>query len=116
RLIGLYTSDPALIELGAVLLGFAAAFQVFDGGQATGIFLLRGAADTKIPTVLAAIGYWGVGLPIAYALGFHTALGPRGIWTGLALALAVVAVLLALRVHRMLWQGELRRVEAEAGR
>ncbi|HEX6939541.1 MAG TPA: MATE family efflux transporter, partial [Longimicrobiales bacterium] len=47
RLIGLYTSDPALIELGAVLLGFAAAFQVFDGGQATGIFLLRGAADTK---------------------------------------------------------------------
>ncbi|HEX7118554.1 MAG TPA: MATE family efflux transporter [Longimicrobiales bacterium] len=114
-LIGLYTDDPALIELGAALLAFAAAFQLFDGGQVAGIFVLRGAADTKIPTVIAAFGYWAVGLPIAYALGFHTTLGPSGIWIGLAAALAVVAVLMAFRVRRMLWLRPLRRVEVGAG-
>ncbi len=113
-LIGLYTSDPALIELGAALLAFAAAFQLFDGGQVAGIFVLRGAADTKVPTVLAALGYWAIGLPTAYALGFHTVMGPRGIWAGLALSLAVVAVLMAFRVRRILWLGPIRRVEADA--
>ena len=113
QLIGLYTDDPTLIELGATLLAFAAAFQLFDGAQVSGIFVLRGAADTKIPTILAALGYWIIGVPLAYTLGFHTPMGPRGIWAGLAFALAVVAVLMALRVRRILWVGEVRRVEAE---
>jgi MATE family multidrug resistance protein len=113
RLIGLYTSDPALIELGTTLLAFAAAFQIFDGGQVAGIFVLRGAADTKVPAAIAALGYWGIGFTTAYLLGFHTPLGPRGVWSGLALALAVVAVLLAFRVRRILWLSPLRRAEAE---
>ncbi len=110
-LIGLYTDDPELLALGTALLAFAAAFQLFDGAQVGGIFLLRGAADTKIPTILAALGYWGIGVPTAYALGFHSPLGPAGIWAGLATALAVVALLMGYRVRRMLWQGEVRRVE-----
>ncbi|HEY8378907.1 MAG TPA: MATE family efflux transporter [Nannocystis sp.] len=114
-LIGLYTADPAIIALGTTFLAFAAAFQLFDGAQVAGIFLLRGAADTRVPTILAALGYWGIGLPTAYVLGFHAPFGPAGIWTGLALALAVVAALMALRVRRILWLGEVRRVELEEG-
>lgn len=110
-LIGLYTDDPAILALGTALLAFAAAFQLFDGAQVGGIFLLRGAADTKVPTVLAALGYWGIGVPTAYVLGFHSPLGPAGIWAGLATALAVVALLMGHRVRRMLWLGEVRRVE-----
>ncbi|HEX7049330.1 MAG TPA: MATE family efflux transporter [Longimicrobiales bacterium] len=102
-LVGLYTDDRAIIHLGASLLLIAALFQLFDGGQVAGINLLRGAADTRTPMLLAALGYWGVGLPVAYGLGFHTPLGPRGIWTGLALALGVVAVLMGRRVRRVLW-------------
>lgn len=110
-LIGLYTSDPEILSLGTTLLAVAAAFQLFDGAQVGGIFLLRGAADTRVPAILAALGYWGIGLPVAYVLGFHAPLGPAGIWIGLAAALAGVAFLMALRVRRILWQGEVRRVE-----
>jgi len=101
-LVGLYTREPDVVRLGATLLLFAAAFQVFDGAQVAGLCVLRGAADTAVPMLLAGLGYWGVGLPAAYLLGFHTPLGAVGIWAGLSLSLAIVAALLALRVRHVL--------------
>jgi MATE family multidrug resistance protein len=109
-LIGLYTPHPEIIAVGAQLLLLAAAFQVFDGGQVAGVGVLRGAADTRGPMLVAAFGYWVVGLPIAYVLAFHARLGAVGVWTGLAVGLAAVAVLLAWRVRRVLWRGPVRRV------
>jgi MATE family multidrug resistance protein len=109
-LIGLYTPHPEIVAVGAQLLLLAAAFQVFDGGQVAGVGVLRGAADTRGPMLVAAFGYWVVGLPIAYVLAFHAQLGAVGVWTGLSVGLAAVAVLLAWRVRRVLWRGPVRRV------
>jgi multidrug resistance protein, MATE family len=103
-LIGLYTDDVAIIRLGSVLLLVAAAFQVFDGAQVAGFCVLRGAADTRVPMLMAAFGYWGIGVPAAYLLGFHSPLGPAGVWAGLCVALAVVGLLLFLRARRMIWK------------
>src|SRR5690606_8953168 len=83
-LIRLYTSDPEIVDLGARLLLFAAAFQLFDASQVAGISVLRGAADTRKPMLLAALGYWGVGLPVAWILAFPIGMGATGIWTGLS--------------------------------
>lgn len=105
-LIGLYTTDPAIMAIGVRLLYLAAAFQIFDGAQVAGVGVLRGAADTRGPMMVAAIGYWLIGMPAAYALGFGSPLGPVGIWTGLSLSLAVVAVLLAFRVRRRLLRAD----------
>jgi len=102
-LVGLYTSDPAILEIASTLLLTAAAFQIFDGAQVAGISVLRGAADTRFPTVIAAFGYWIVGFPAAYILGFLTPLGPTGVWLGLTLALAIVAALLLVRVRGNPW-------------
>jgi MATE family multidrug resistance protein len=63
-LIGLYTSDPGILELGGRLLLVAALFQVFDGMQVAGTAILRGAGDTRVPMLLAALGYWVVGMPV----------------------------------------------------
>jgi multidrug resistance protein, MATE family len=101
-LIRLYTPDPAVIELGARLLFMAALFQVFDGGQVAGMSVLRGAADTRVPMIVAATGYWLIGVPLAWWLAFRTPVGPIGIWAGLSAGLAVVALLLAVRVRRVL--------------
>jgi multidrug resistance protein, MATE family len=103
ELIRLYTPDSDVIALGARLLLLAALFQVFDGGQVAGMAVLRGAADTEAPMLIAATGYWLIGVPVAYLLAFRTPLGPLGIWAGLSVGLAVVAVLLALRVRKALW-------------
>lgn len=96
--------DPAnarTIAIAASLLGVAAIFQVVDGVQAISSGCLRGLKDTRIPMLAAAFGYWGIGFPTGYLLAFHAGLGARGLWWGLAAGLASVAMLMALRFHRM---------------
>jgi multidrug resistance protein, MATE family len=53
-----------------------------------------------VPMIYAAIGYWGIGLPLGAALGFGTDLRGIGLWIGLATGLAVVASLMVWRWMR----------------
>lgn len=102
-LLRLYSDDVDILRLGGELLLVAAAFQLFDGAQVAGFSVLRGAADTRVPMMLAAVSYWAVGALTAYVLGFHTTLGPVGVWIGLSAGLAAAALLLLWRVGRVLW-------------
>jgi multidrug resistance protein, MATE family len=102
-LIRLYTPDTEIIALGARLLLVAAVFQVFDGGQVAGMSVLRGAADTRVPMLVAAVGYWGLGVPIALVLAFRAEHGALGVWIGLSAGLAAVALILAARVRTVLF-------------
>ena len=106
-LLGFYTSDPGILALGRQLLFMAALFQLFDGAQVAGFSVLRGAADTRVPMLLAMVSFWCVGAPAAYLLGFHTPLGAVGIWAGLCLGLLCAAILLLRRVRHVLWDGPL---------
>lgn len=93
-------SDPAnahVISLAVSFLVFAALFQVVDGAQAVSSGQLRGLQDTTVPMILAAIGYWGIGLPLGVLLAFHFGFEGRGIWIGLFSGLAAVSVLLLWR-------------------
>jgi multidrug resistance protein, MATE family len=93
-------ADPAngpVIKIAVSFLAVAALFQIADGAQVVGASVLRGLRDTRLPMFYTAIGYWGIGLPLATALGFATALAGIGIWFGLATGLAVVAVLMIRR-------------------
>ena len=92
----------AIIAYGIVLLWIAALFQLVDGGQVLAIGLLRGVQDTAIPMVITVIGYWGVGVPIAYFLGFYTPLAGSGIWLGLVAGLSFAAIGLSARFRRYL--------------
>jgi multidrug resistance protein, MATE family len=49
--------------------------------------------------LLAGFGYWGAGFGGGWLLAFPLGFGPAGLWWGLALGLAVVAVLLTVRLH-----------------
>ena len=92
--------DPAnaqVIALSVTFLAFAGLFQIVDGAQAVAGGMLRGLHDTTWPMVFAAIGYWGVGLPLGIYLAFPGGLKGAGIWIGLSAGLAVVAVLLIIR-------------------
>lgn len=104
--------DPhrtAILAAGSTLLGVAALFQVFDGAQALALGLLRGMADTRVPMVMAILGYWALGVPASYVLGFGTGWfdggskaghGGAGVWSGLVVGLAAVSVLLMIRFWR----------------
>ena len=88
---------PRWSALAVTFLAFAALFQIVDGAQAVGAGMLRGLQDTTVPMIYAAIGYWGVGLPLGVLLAFRSACDGIGIWIGLSAGLAVVAVLLLWR-------------------
>ena len=90
-------ANAAVIGLAVTFLAFAALFQVFDGAQAIGAGMLRGLHDTRVPMVFAAVGFWGIGLPLGAVLGFATTLSGVGIWIGLAAGLASVATLMTVR-------------------
>jgi MATE family multidrug resistance protein len=81
------------------LLAIAALFQVFDGVQVIAVGALRGYRDTAVPMLIAAFGYWGAGFAVSWALAFPLGYGAAGLWWGLALGLAIVALLLVLRFH-----------------
>ena len=49
--------------------------------------MLRGLHDTKVPMIFAAIGYWGIGLPLGVLLAFRFGLAGDGIWIGLSTGL-----------------------------
>lgn len=98
--------DPALainempVKLAVSYLLIAALFQLVDGTQVVMAAALRGMNDTTIPMVVAIIGYWVVGLSVAYLCGFTFGLRGQGIWIGLASGLAFNAVLLTYRFAR----------------
>ena len=92
------------VAIAITLLKVAAVFQIFDASQATLANMLRGLHDSRMPLVMALVGYWAIGAPVGLALGFWTELGPVGVWVGLASGLAAVALLLLAR-----WIGKERR-------
>ncbi|MEZ5313709.1 MAG: MATE family efflux transporter [Thermoanaerobaculia bacterium] len=88
-----FTLDAEVVALAALLLPIAAAFELFDGLQVVGSGILRGMGRTRPAAAFNLIGYYGIGLPIAWWLSRPERLGLAGIWWGLAAGLFVVAIL-----------------------
>jgi MATE family multidrug resistance protein len=94
-IIGFYTSDAEVINWGVKLLFWIACFQLFDGAQVTLSGILRGVSVTRPSSISIFIGYWIIGLPLGYLLAFKYKMEAQGFWIGLALSLAVVALMLS---------------------
>ncbi len=90
----LYNSHGPVILLAATLLPVAAAFQLFDGVQVVGGGILRGQGNTVPAAVANLVGYYALGIPLAWLLAFTLGWGIVGVWVALASSLAVVAAIL----------------------
>ncbi len=104
----LYSRDMPVVALAAALLPIAGAFQVFDGLQVVSLGILRGLADTRAPFLIALLSFWLLGFPVSLWLGFQRGLGAVGLWWGLVVGLAAVAVLLLARARSRLSREVLR--------
>ncbi len=92
-----FVDDPSVTALAARLLIVAALFQLVDGLQVVAAGALRGLSDAAVPMLICLFAYWLVFVPFGYLSAFYFHFGPFGIWAGLALALALAAVLLIAR-------------------
>lgn len=95
-LIGVYSKDVTVIELGIVLLFICSVFQLFDGLQTVATGALRGLGDTRTPMVFNLIGHWLIGLPVGYVLCFNRNWGVAGLWTGLSTGLILIGASLLI--------------------
>jgi len=86
-----YTADMRIVATSVRLLAIAAAFQMFDGLQATAAGALRGLADTRTPMIITLVAYWVVGLPLGCWFCYRAHWGVFGIWWGLCLSLFLIA-------------------------
>jgi MATE family multidrug resistance protein len=92
--------NARVIALGVSFLAIAAIFQVADGAQVVGAGVLRGLHDTKVPMIFTFIGYWAIGIGAGAWLAFREGWQGQGIWTGLAIGLIIVALLMVWRWSR----------------
>ena len=96
----IYSRDERILTMGVHILMLVAAFQMFDGCQTVATGALRGMGETRFPMLINFAGYWLFGLPLGAMMCFKLGWGLSGLWTGLTLALIVIASLLLRR-----WQG-----------
>jgi MATE family multidrug resistance protein len=98
----IYTPDRAVIAVATTLLVYSALFQFSDAIQVTAAGALRGYQDTRVTMILTLFAYWGIGLPVGYALGltewFGEPSGPSGLWQGLVVGLTCAGGMLAVRL------------------
>jgi len=97
----MYISDATVIEIAAMLLIFAAIFQVPDGLQVTALAALRGIQDVKVPTYITFIAYYVIGIPTSYIAAITLGMGASGVWLGLLVGLFFSASLLIYRFYRL---------------
>jgi MATE family multidrug resistance protein len=107
-----YTSEYDVVALASLLIPIAGFFQVFDGLQIVSAGALRGAGDTRAPLVVNIVGFWCLGLPTSWLLGFKLGYGPQGLWWGVVVGLGAVALFLMIRLVWM-FRGDLRRVQVD---
>ena len=105
-LVRLYARSPEVIALAVPLLAWTAAFHLFDGLQALGVFILRCFRITLTPFLIYGVLLWGLGLYGGYLLAYH-GLGPwpamqtpAAFWMAGMVALALAALIFWL----MIWQ------------
>ena len=95
-----YSTDVAVIHLAAQIIVLAGFFQFSDITQVVSAGILRGYKVTRVPMMIHMTAFWAIGMPLGYALTFGyqflgmqiPALGIRGYWIALIIALTFTAV------------------------
>jgi multidrug resistance protein, MATE family len=93
-ILGIFTTDQEIITAGVSIIIVCAMFQIFDGAQVTLSGILRGFGITRPTFVIVLVGYWLIGLPLGYYLGYTMKLNALGFWIGLAVSLFIIAICL----------------------
>lgn len=92
--VAFYTGDAAVMALGVELMLFAVVYQLFDFTQCIASYALRGYKITRLPMLIHAVSFWGLGLLPGWVSAYRFGLGVQGFWYGLILGLTAAAAAL----------------------
>lgn len=89
----LFTSDAETIRIVSEILPLCAAFQLFDALAANCNGILRGLGRQEIGGYVQLFCYYVIAMPISFGTAFGLKWGLWGLWTGVAIALGIVAAI-----------------------
>ncbi len=93
--------NEPVIALAMNLLLVSVFAQMVDGIQRVAMSALYGLQDTRVPMIMSALAYWGIGLTSGYALCFIAGWGAVGLWIGQYTGIAVGGIIFVWRFHRL---------------
>jgi putative MATE family efflux protein len=104
QIIGLFTQDPNVAQYGVDCLRIVAYGFLFYAYGMVIAQSFNGAGDTWTPTIINLFVFWLWELPLAYVLGVHGGLGPRGVFISMAVSFSTLALVSALVFRRGKWK------------
>jgi len=104
QIIAIFTTDPAVspLAVNALRLFSYGNISYSYGMVITAAF--NGAGDTATPTALNLICFWLCQIPLAWALAFHTGLGPNGVYVAVVVSDSLLALLGVILFRRGKWK------------
>lgn len=109
HLLGLFTSDAKVIEVGMLLLAPLVIYQYSDAVQIVYANALRGTSNVKPLLTVSLLGYIVVGVPCMLLLAVECDLKSVGVYYSFCVALTGVAVLLYRSFRHTLSQVSISR-------
>jgi MATE family multidrug resistance protein len=105
QLIGLFTTDAKVLEIGQKLLIFAAVYQLFDAMYIIYNGALRGAGDTLVPAIATGVLCWSITVLGARWVADHfPARGPIGPWLAASGYGLIIGTFIVVRFARGRWK------------
>ena len=103
-LIGVFTSDPAVIPYGVQCLRIVSAGFLFCGYGMVLTAAFNGAGDTRTPTLINICCFWLMEIPLAWILTNTFGMGPRGAFIGLSIGFSMPAFVSAWLFRQGRWK------------
>jgi multidrug resistance protein, MATE family len=103
-LVGLFSSDPVVLDIGEKVMLCAAAFQLFDALGIVYSCALRGAGDTFVPAIIMIASLWLVVVGGGWAMTeYWPQWGSLGPWMAAATLFVATSLMLWWRWHSRAW-------------
>jgi putative MATE family efflux protein len=103
-LVGLFTSDPQIIEIGAQCLRIISyGYLAYAFGMVI-IQAFNGAGDTTTPTIINFICFWLIEIPLAYFLALELGLAADGVFYSIVVSETVLGLIGFILFKRGKWK------------
>ncbi len=102
QLIGLFTSDPQVIRIGAQYLFIVPLFYLVFTAMFVVGGVLRGAGDTLVQMLISLVGLWIVRIPASAILSGR--IGTMGLWLGIPIGWSVGLILSSIYYATGRWK------------
>jgi len=104
NIIGIFTDDVEVLFHGAECLRFLSLGYIFFAYGMVMMQAFNGAGDTRTPTILNFIAFWMIQIPLSYLLAITFGVGPKGIYLGIIISEALLAIAAITVFRRGHWK------------